>query len=418
MDSIPPINPPPSPSTHTGLKLVGGLQVGQTLKASVVQGTPTGLTGGTATLRIGTEEIAVRARMSLQTGSSLNIRVDRLAPSILLAVLADKRAGPAKGDDLTPFLKTLLPRQGGLPTLFSALQGVSRTPGGALPAPLTRQLQGVLNQLSTPQEASRPQGLRHALRNSGLFLEANLARQVEGGAPANRSAAVVEPDFKAALHRLLHSLGHATAQPPAATAPGTRGALDALLAQALQSLPRPPGGTTPASQARLDPLPLKGLTMESLLGALRQFTEAASARVQLHQLASLESHQQGESRWYNELALRNGEFVDVLPLVIEREPGKDSDNEPEQAQWSATLALDLPGLGPLRAQVRVRGRYVQTLFEAHAQATVERISGELHRLREALQRRDLHVQTLSCSRGDSTPVPPASSGDSLVDTQA
>jgi hypothetical protein len=86
--------------------------------------------------------------------------------------------------------------------------------------------------------------------------------------------------------------------------------------------------------------------------------------------------------------------------------------------WSVELALDLPGLGPLRARIQLLGESVSTAFWAEDEATAGRIDRELPRLRAALEARELEVAAMSASAGAPDEIAPGGSDGGLLDTRA
>jgi hypothetical protein len=143
------------------------------------------------------------------------------------------------------------------------------------------------------------------------------------------------------------------------------------------------------------------LGREALLETLRSRTESALARLSLHQWGSTESPDTGLPRWLLELPLRSGNGIDVVHLLLEREP--DHPEVEEQATWRAEFALELPELGPIQVRIAVSGEQVRTRFWAGNDDTVARIRADLPRLKQSLEDRRLDVKDLGCHAG----IPPA-----------
>lgn len=407
MESLPPITSVSPTKAGAGPQTPARIEIGQVLKALVAQGTPTGATGGPATLRIGTQELVVRAQMSLLTGTTLSVRVDQITPQTQFAML---RTTLPPSESLAPFIKTLLPKQDGLPNLFAALQAVMHARTDAkIPAQIRQQILQLINTLRTPEQASQADKLRTAFTQSGVFLETTLAKGDSAQIHAN-----LPRDVKAALLRLASTLERAlnttaTTERPSGAWPGAE----------KNAPPAPPGRGGAQAQARASLPDLRQLSPERLLAGLRQMTEGALARVQLHQLASVETVQQGDTRWYSEIALRHADAVDVIPLMIEKDEKHSTDKTQEQMPWSATLSLDLPGLGPMQVKIRVQNQQVSSVFITQRDDTAATIAQALPRLREAFERRELQVQHLSCTQQEPTPhTTRAGQRQTLLDTQA
>ena len=174
-----------------------GLREGQLLRALVVQGTPVGRGGGQALLEIGRLTVPVRSQLPIPTGLTLKLEVARLLPSLNLRVLSSEPASPREVASQRAALN-LLPQQRGLATLASALQQASR-PASPLPETVRTAAREVLRTFPDRSVVTDPAGLRRAIRESGLFLETQLARAAATGTTPPL-------DLKALLLRLLVQL--------------------------------------------------------------------------------------------------------------------------------------------------------------------------------------------------------------------
>ncbi|MCO6412101.1 MAG: flagellar hook-length control protein FliK [Thiogranum sp.] len=202
------------------------------------------------------------------------------------------------------------------------------------------------------------------------------------------------------------STGGATVTPgmPAAGPGGINTATTVRAASPAVVLPPPLPGTPPAPQAAVQ----ASLDLLNRLGNLRadllQQSEAALARLQLHQLAALPREgERGLLEWLLELPVRHGHSIDLWSMRITRDPREQPQGGGASTPlWSVQLAFDLPGLGPLRAQVRLAGERVSTRFWAEQPATLPLLNNHLHELRQALGDAGLEVGDLDCLPG--TPV--------------
>lgn len=368
-----------------------GLRVGQVLRASVVEGTPPGRGGGPAVLALGRLTVGVRAQLPLPAGSTLTVQVTRLLPTLSLRLL-DPLKPPAPGTrPEAEAARGLLPRQGGwgqaVETVASALRR------RLLPEEAAGRARALLRSLPTRASISTPEGLRAALRDSGLFLEARLLAQPQ---------AAPEGDLKAALLRLRALLpahgGQAPAGGPAAPTP-----------------PRP--GAAPTAQARAAALPLPAELSEAL-GSLRRLVEGALARIGLHQLGSREAEGDGGRAWMLELPVLNEDgHYDVLQLRI-RADREGRGRGQAAGRWSVELALDLPGLGPLHARIGLQGRRVAASLWLERPESAAAVEAALPELERALRARALEVGALRCRQGRPEPPPAPPDSGALVETRA
>ncbi|MEW8021145.1 MAG: flagellar hook-length control protein FliK [gamma proteobacterium symbiont of Phacoides pectinatus] len=229
-----------------------------------------------------------------------------------------------------------------------------------------------------------PERLRQALDQSGLFLEAGLAR---GGAP-------VGSDFKVNLLQLLLLLK--------STPPG-------------QLFEQAPPGREPAA-TRQGSGDFSGVPR--LLAELPGHAESALARVQLHQLASLPTDDPPKQVWQFELPINRQEETDNFLLRIERDPDSGQAGETGQP-WRVNLVFDLEPLGPVTARINLQEKRVTTRFVAERESSATRLEQALPSLDAALTGVGLEVLTLSASQGEAEEQDPTPPGiRSLVDEQA
>lgn len=243
------------------------------------------------------------------------------------------------------------------------------TPSPTAP-PSTERLQNLalelLNRLPEPQRLSTADGLRQAVLNSGLFLEARLARG---------DTAAVQEDFRVGLLRLLHAVKEQTAAPTTATPRATN--LPALMLSA------------------------------AALGELSQQIEGALARVKVQQLHTLGTQSGPDPAWLLELPLRSGTGQEVLRLRIQREgSNQDASGAPG---WSVRLHFDSAQHGAVDSVVTLLGGKVGVSFWAEQPQTAERFQQRLEELRGQLHTAGLEVEHLRSTVGraatEEAPVP-------------
>ncbi len=231
-----------------------------------------------------------------------------------------------------------------------------------------------------------------------------------GGVPRKEPTGASAP-LPQAVQRALRAAGNALSRPvsspvsspgpSAAPSLGTGASAGTVPGAAGQPAPPLPGGV-PTAQV---PVVAPGLDALGRLGQLRadllQQTEAALTRIHLNQIASLA--RDGEPRlaeWLFDLPIRRGGDIDLWSARLYRD-GKGNDEKPEQTapSWSVQLAFDLPGLGPLQAQINLRGEQVSTHFRAARQETLPLLHAHLHELRRAMLAVGLEVGEINCRFG-------------------
>lgn len=440
-----PPSPPPSPSRSGGVEAdtspaTRQWQAGDKLLATVLR-----LVSQGAILAVGRTQILARSLAPLQVGQNLKLEVlqPRSDPPVLRILNASRTPNPAE-----QALRTLLPRQTSLAPLLANLgqlaragatatpaasttAGTAAAPNSALPRPVTEQLQQLLRLLPDVAQASRPDGLKQALQDSGLFLEARLARLLTantGASPAalqRQAAHLFGGDLRAGLLRLATALQASQPQtPPGSAQAGARTGT---------ATPAPVRGMPPQPQAQAS-ANLAGLSPAAAGRELLQQVEGALARIQLHQLQSLSQSQSpsqspsptqsaplqaplqlasgneaNRAVWALELPLRNGQEQDLFGLHIQRDGGKGTAGTHPEV-WSVTLAFDLAGLGPVRTQISLYEGQISAQFWAEQAETRARFQTHLDQLQARLSAVGLHVGRLGCQCGippDATPPPPS-----------
>lgn len=164
---------PPVPRTPNQLNaVVSQLKVGTILEAMVVSSD----TDATV-LKAGDQLFQAPPGAPIKPGQTILLRVEQLGPPLQLRLqLAPQPVQP----NLQPFsrnISQLLPQQAELPQLLSNIAQLAAAPGprtSALPEPLKQALRQLLDSMVTSRQASSAEGIKQAIRQSGLFLERNL----------------------------------------------------------------------------------------------------------------------------------------------------------------------------------------------------------------------------------------------------
>lgn len=246
----------------------------------------------------------------------------------------------------------------------TATTSASRTGTAPTAAPTTEQIKTLatelLNRLADPQRLTTAEGLRQAISQSGLFLEARLARG---------DTTVLQQDFRAGLLRLL-------------------GAVQEQMAAPATAAPRSGAASAPA----LNP---------SLLLELSQHIEGALARVKVQQLQTLSAQNGPDPAWLLELPLRHGAEQQVMRLRIQREGGNNHGSG--APGWSVRLHFDSAQHGGVDSVITLLGGKVGVSFWAEQPETAARFQQRLEDLRGQLQHAGLEVEHLRSVAGRAAP---------------
>ncbi len=317
---------------------------------------------------------------------------------------------------------------------------------------LQRQILPAVNQLlqavPQPQALQNAEQLQQSIRQSGVFLEQQLANKL----PVNQ-------DFKANLLTLAAALKTAlqssdiTAGKINQLPAEVRQQLVQLLSQPqhLQQLPAQIPGLLSSAGKTPTQLILQLLTGQTLLAPLQsaqtlppmttmqnqpipaQFAELARlqlllrevestlARVQLNQLSMLREpdvNSQTSQVWLTDVPVRDKQQLQWLQLQIERQKNAAGDSEEGDDHWQVTLNLETLSLGQLQAAINLQNSQVQVILTAQSAATLSLLEEDLGWLHEKLAALDLNVTQCRCRLGKVdwlTPVDKTNQRDALLD---
>ncbi|GAB6040250.1 flagellar hook-length control protein FliK [Endothiovibrio diazotrophicus] len=388
-------NAPAGGVTLTGTAAATTLQDGQAVRATVLS-----TEGGQVSLRIGNQILQLQTPIPLQQGQQLDLQVERLRDLLVLRLMNT----PRLADLVSTGIRQALPQQGGLPPLLANLQALAR---GELPMPTPREFNQLaerfLQQLPELRNLVTEQGVRQAIQESGVFLEAKLAQAVRSGAGEATSAAL-QNDLKTALLKLLTGLRSLD--------PGSTGRESGPRPPTTPAPPADPGGThrppppLPNAPLRAQPPAQPSLAtaddLQQLRSELVKQTQSALARVQLGQLSSVRTDADANQQWMLEIPVRNGESVDMVQVRIESRGAKRARKGAKS--WSVSLALDLGKLGPMEARVTLgEDESVSTLFWSEREEATTAIERNLPLLQRNFNDCGLKVGRLAARTGE----PPA-----------
>lgn len=327
------------------------------------------------------------------------------------SAMAARQAASQTAIDI--LLKQALPKQASMAGLLANIALLNNQPGRVmpLPVPIESIVKQIYRQLPTANSAGNAQRLKQGVANSGIFLENKLSKDTpdktsdtlrrglqQTSQVVERPATATGNDLKAGLLRLLSAIQQATRVAPPQGALMQPGGAPANL-QPPPFTPPTLRGQPPQVQHKIEATVQQLGTLQSLLLELGRQTEAALARTQLHQAASLPGGEQTPNSWTFELPLRNGQQIDLFDIVIEEEKAHEQDDGQGGHPWSITLAFDLDGLGPVYAKLRLIRDKVSTLFWAERAETTRLFNRHLNELSQRYREAGLEADELRCFQG-------------------
>lgn len=294
---------------------------------------------------------------------------------------------------LAQMVQAALPQQNSIVGLTAALTSIAGTV--ALPEPVVRAAQQVLaNQLNVAGGKLDGASLQKAVLNSGVFQEAGLAR---AGTPLLAPQADMKASLLALRSTLTSWLGQQLPVIAAVTqvAPPLRG-----------KFPRVTGSDIPP----IDPAAAADEVGKHLLDR----TEAALARLRLHQHASLPDPNVKGAEWNMDLPVVIAGHQTLLQLQIHRDE-QNPDEAASERGWQMRFAINLPGMGEVGAQVSLRGRATGVMLWASEPATSAALEADIDGLRGTLAGMGLTPGAIIVRHGAPSASPQAANSGHLVD---
>ncbi|CAK0743813.1 conserved hypothetical protein [Gammaproteobacteria bacterium] len=368
----------PSPLTVGETQFKNTWQTGEILEATVVTSQ-----AGHLTLKLGDTQIQAKSNLQFSPGQHLHLQVSELGELPVLRLLNEVSvATPAQIQGRT--LRMALPQRGSLtPVLKDLLRLAQSTPEGAKnPHPtLSTLATAMLAHLPQVSNLEHPEGLKQAIRESGLFLESHLATLSSGTSPST--------DLKADLLRLEAA---ARATPPSQSSPSVEENL-AVLVDKIDS----------AADHLFSPESVK-----SFLHTIQR----ALAGVEVNQMNLIDG-----GILALELPIRRGNEVDTVALVVEEGEESSDGRGGVQRPWTATLRFDLKGLGAVWTRITVT-REVSVLFQTERADASQTLGTWLDTLRATLVEAGLNPGRLSAQTGPLPPLPRRKPSIPLLDERA
>lgn len=302
-------------------------------------------------LQIGNALLEARTSLAIAPGQRLSLEVVQSDKQIVLRIIT----APSKADPMIAALRTALPQQLPLQTAFTRFAAILASSPG-LPPVVTALLKQLLQQLPSDQTITRTNTPRQVFMDSGLFLEHKLSR--------NTQPVSLDKDIKANLLRLLAEL--------------TQG-------------------------------------QGNSVADLTRHAEAALARIQLHQLATL-AQDQPPLTWAGEIPVRHGNQIDVFQFRIEKDATHSA--AADQQSWCTWLSFNLQTLGPLHAKITLTNKNIAAAFWAESNATADLVNEHLNYLHQTLEQAGLEVTDIQCRQGPPPFPPPDRLPKGLLDLTA
>jgi hypothetical protein len=329
-------------------------------------------------------------------GEVLRLRVLRNSPVIAFETLESNST--SSPDVASDSLRRELPRQASPAALLANAAWLANRmdSGPALPPRLRLALSALWEGVPSTGQLASAQGLEAAIRQSGLFLESQLAQNL----PPAMLAKLPLQDLKALLLSVRSLAAEQSALRPGAVA-----------------LPATAAAPLPMLRGAFPPLVDSAPSLPSIAGSadrideLLQQADGALARLTATQLINLSA--QGLA-YLIEIPVRQGNDARMLRFRFEQQAERPSG---QQAGWSVEAVLTLRHGEAVHVRVAFQAGRIAVQLRSDSAAVVERLKMSREALTGALLAAGLDVEQVVCLHG----LPAADPGHSrarLVDTRA
>lgn len=407
-------------------ELLAQLQAGQTLLAKVEKV----LSNNQVELRVANQLIKADSPIQLAAGQSIKLLVEDTSKGLILRIAQQAN----QVETLARALRAALPKQ--QPIIDVVKQLVNNiasnkvdTANNNIANQVRAAIQALVNTLPSTKTVSQADGLRQAIQNSGVTLEAQLrqsiitgtrprtdsnlkanflrlaqvALEIQANSKQNNTAVTndaaraqtttgksnpidaytallataakpsAEPDKSlSSLRPLLPPLPTATPTPTSGTAQNTNN-LGGLLQRLFSFTPTPINNIQAnMSAVAAQQSPASQQVFSTMLVDLLNQMESGLARIQQHQISNLMNDDAIRHFLNLELPVFNGKTFDNIGIRFEWEKYQnDEDNEDKQHQWRVVLNFDFDELGKTQVIIRAGQNEIHTDFKSEHPNTQE-----------------------------------------------
>jgi len=408
---------------------INKLQPGQQIIAEVIEQLPSKTT---TILRIGKQLILAKSDITLTPGQTLKVTVEKSTNEIILRLPSVLQAEKT----INTALRQLMPKQApisefqtSLIKTLDSLQQHSKTqvtqtaPLGSSLTQFKRISSDIIQTLSINKQITSANGLKVALQNSGILLEAKLLHILSGQKNLTSPTSVPHPnkqlvnitnqqalirtDLKANLSKLiqlLKSWPKYPANPPQQT---TKTSIPA------QHQPTQNSSSKQPQQSVID-----SLRIENQVKELLNKTEGALAKITLNQLASTntESHSTRQT-WQLEIPLLNAQQTEPIFIKIEKDQ-QTAQSTKEEKKWTISIEMTPPKLGLIRSKLSLVNNKVSSNFWAENEDTRLLIQQHTESLKKRFQRVDLQTDAIQVQQGTGPTLKEIKPNNNLLNEKA
>jgi len=409
-------------TAKSGLTL-NKLQSGQQVYVDVVEQLPS---KNTVILRIGTQLIQAKTDIALSTGQTLKVLVEKSNDGIILKLPAKLQ----QADTINASLRRLLPKQAPvsgfqapLIKTLSTIHQQSTSPTTSHPKYEQLRLlsNDIIRALGNNKQLSSSHGLKRAILNSGILLEAKLLQRLNTNTAKpslvskqglvdkilmgkQEAAGFQQADLKANLNKLLKLLQSW----PKQTTPSMQQRSSTQQAVIQQQMAGMKASITNPALPFLKKAVNKAARQSTVIAPnidqqikdLLSKTEGALSKITLNQLASANTDSTSPRQvWQLEIPIFHHQSTESIFLKIERDETSSKASAKSKQQWTISVEMTPPKLGLIRNKLTLANNQVSANFWAEQDDTRQLIQQHLEVLRKQFIRAKLDAKTIQVQQG-------------------
>jgi Flagellar hook-length control protein FliK len=389
--------------------------LGQILNATVVSKK----SADTFILQIGNQQVEAKADQNrpLNVGDQLKLSVEKQDNPVVLRVLQQRSSPKEILEVKQQLLRESVPKQAGMEKLTTVLNQVSsnvKEAIKALPLPIEQQFKKLIEHLPAKNNLNNETGLKTAIKNSGIFLEAKLlteasnkkpelllktpgqtTKQSSAQAPGQTSVQTQPQAITKDLKTNLLQLAHVISKYKQSTQ-----TQENLFAKSAQITPE----SAPAKEASANTKNTNrvvDLALKADVETIGKQVESSIARIEVNQSKAVVTHDNQAPFWSIEMPVKDKQDIDLLKLNIHADKDSNSDSNEVQV-WSTSLTINFENIGSISAKLSIIDKEVNATLWSESETLNDLINNNLSVLNKQIEKCGLSTGKIICL--DEAPV--------------
>ena len=396
------------------------LFVGQILNASVVSKK----NPDTFFLQIGNQQIEAKTTQSrtLNIGEQLKLIVEKQNNPTTLRVMQHDPKVVITQESKQQLLRENIPKQAGLEKLTSVLAQVSKNIKASvknLPAPIEQQFKKLIEQLPAKSSLKNESGLKTAIKNSGIFLEAKLLTEAfnkndsklnsllktANQASQKTSSQLLSPTSNSSLSQTQHldiakdlkanllQLSDVINKVKQSTQPEKITNNNVLIKQSqAASIEVANKNIAHSKEAAVK---TAELALKAETEALSKQIESSIARIEVNQSKAVVTHDNQAPLWSIEMPVKDEKDIDLLKLNIQADKDSKDSNENEQL-WTTDIKITFENIGTLSAKLSILDKEVNATLWSDNETLNDLANNNLALLSKKMESHGLAIGKITC----------------------